>query len=146
MFGHLTYDARADVSGLHRRHHEHGLEALRHVPIHERHLKLVLEIADSAETADVERGADFFCEVDEQSLELRYFDAFVVGGSGANEIDALLSGEESLLGRIHSDRNHEVVDEFAAAIDQVLMPASDGVEAASIDGCGRHVTPRCGRR
>src|SRR5882724_9933034 len=45
MLGHFAHDARADVGRLHRRDHEDRLEALRHVAVHECHLKLVLEIA-----------------------------------------------------------------------------------------------------
>src|SRR6185436_11338423 len=70
----LAHDARADVGSLYRWHHEDRLEALRHVPVHQRHLELVLEIANRPQAADVELGADLPGEIDQETLELSDFD------------------------------------------------------------------------
>src|SRR6185503_16476936 len=54
----LADQARADVRGVERRHHEDGLEPGREMPVHERHLVLVLEVAHRAQPADQDAGAD----------------------------------------------------------------------------------------
>src|SRR5438045_2680234 len=89
MLSDFAHDARADVRGLDRRDHEHSLEILRHVPVHERHLKLVLEVADRAKAADVELGADLPCEIDQQTFELRHLYMLVAGGGGSYHLDSL---------------------------------------------------------
>src|SRR5215213_10191906 len=66
----LTDDARADIGSLDRRHHKYGFETRRKIAIHERHLELVLEIADGAETSNDQRCADLPREIDEQALKL----------------------------------------------------------------------------
>src|SRR5882762_4856242 len=82
MLRDFTDDARADVGRLHRRDHEDGLEVLGHMSVHQRHLELVLEVADGAKPANVEPGADFFREVDEEAFELSHLDVLVFGGGG----------------------------------------------------------------
>ncbi len=86
-------DAGADVGRLDRRHHEDRLEALRQVAIHQRHLELVLEIADRAQPADVERGADLLCEIHEQPLELGDLYTLLVGRGKTNELNSFVGSE-----------------------------------------------------
>src|SRR5258705_7378001 len=146
MLGDFPDDARADVGRLDRWHHEHGLEAFGHVSIHQRHLELVLEIADGAEPANVERGAHFFGKIDEQAFERSDFDAFLVRSRESYELDTLFNRKQRFFCRVDCDGDDEMIDELAAPPDQILMAPRDRVEAPSIDGRGYHVIPRCGRR
>ena len=146
MLGDFTHDTGADVGGFHRRNHEHRLEVLGHVPIHERHLELVFEVAHCAKSTDVELGADLPGEVDEQPLELRDLHVFVVGGGSPNELDPFFRREQRALRGIHGDSDNEMIDEFATSLDQVLVAARDRIEASSIDGRDRHVIPLHGRK
>src|SRR5687768_2178052 len=156
--GNFADDAGADVGSLHRRHHEDCLETRRQVAVHQRHLKLVLEIAHCAESSDDERRADLTREVDEQTLELSHLHATIARGCLSNQIDALVGREQRLLRAVVGDSDDEPVDELAAAADEVLVTTRDRIEASGIDGdrshsvlaaiegdCGRSVTADIGR-
>src|SRR6476659_5487148 len=130
----FAHDARADVGRFDRWHHENRLETLRQMSVHERHLELVLEIADRAQAADVERRSDLLGEIDQQSLELGDLDTLLVRRGKANQLDSFFGGKEGLFGRVHGDSNDEVIHELAASADQVLVSPGDGIEASSIDG------------
>src|SRR5215472_16883755 len=49
---HFLDQPRADERILRGRHHEHRLERVRELPVHQRHLHFVLEIGDCAQPAD----------------------------------------------------------------------------------------------
>src|SRR5258706_12604330 len=93
VLSYLAHDTRADVRGFDRRDHKHRLEILGHMPVHERHLEFILEVADRAKSTDVQLGADLLGEVYKQSLELCHLDEFVAGSGRANQIDTLFRGE-----------------------------------------------------
>src|SRR4051794_38186683 len=93
----LSDHARADVRRLYRRNHEYRLEVFRHVPVHEGHLELVLEITDCSQTANDQRRTYTPGEVDEQPLELGDLHALVVGCCLPNQIYPLVRGEERAL-------------------------------------------------
>src|SRR6202171_203113 len=96
----LPDDARADVGRLDRGHHEDRLEAFGQVAIHQRHLELVLEIADRTQTANVQRRPDFLVESDQEPFKLSYFDALLVGGGEPNELNSFVRGKQRFLGRV----------------------------------------------
>src|SRR5688500_1974525 len=81
---HLADEARADVRRIERRNHEDRLQPRGEVPVHERHLVLVLEIADGAKPADEQTRTDVAREVDEQTLELAYLDARILPDGGTD--------------------------------------------------------------
>jgi hypothetical protein len=47
---------------------------------------------------------------------------------------AFLDGEERLLIRVYEDADDYLVEEFAAALDDIQMTVGDGVERAGVDG------------
>src|SRR5438034_7593399 len=74
----FTHQARAQVGEVERRHEEHRLDARSEVPVHERHLKLVLEVAHRPQAPDDERRARRAGEVGEQAAERADLDTRVL--------------------------------------------------------------------
>ena len=68
-------------------------------------------------------------------LKLSHLDArLAVEQRRANELDALLDGEQRLLRRVGRDGDDEPVDELEAAVHEIFVSARDRIEAAGVDG------------
>ena len=133
----LPDDARAYVGRFNGWHHEYRFQTGRQIAIHQRHLELVLEVAHCAKPADDQRSADFPREVHEQSLKLPHLDAALVSNRALDQLDALVGREQRLLRAVVGNRDYELVDEFAAAMNQILMAPRDRIEASCVDRDGR---------
>ena len=92
--------------------------------VHERHLKLVLEVAHGAKAAHHHRGAHPPGEVGEQALERLERDAGLVAHRAPEHGQALLHGEERLLGDVDRDGHDDPVGEREAPADEVFVALS----------------------
>src|SRR3954471_18132550 len=101
--------------------------------VHERHLILVFEITHRAQPANEKLRADFASEVDEKPTELPHLDARVIVQRRSNQLDSFGDAEERLLRDVGGNRHHELVNELEAPQHEVFMPASNRVEAASVN-------------
>src|SRR5688500_1857295 len=72
--GNFTHETRAHEGEIDRGHHEERLERWMQVPVHERHLILVLEVAHRSQTTYGDRRIHAACEVNEEPLELADLD------------------------------------------------------------------------
>ena len=95
--GDLADEARADIRRVERGHHEHRLQTRRQMPIHQRHLVLVFEIAHGAQAANEKLRLGRAREVDEKAAELFHLDARFVIERGTNQLHTLADGEQRLL-------------------------------------------------
>src|SRR5947209_15345546 len=102
--------------------------------VHEGHLIFVFEITHGAQTANEKLRADLASEIDEEPTELPHLDARVIVQRRANQLDSFGDAEERLLRDVGGHRHHELVNELEAPQHEVFMPASDRVEAASVNG------------
>ncbi len=88
----------------------------REVAVHERHLILVLEVAHGAQAADEQIGA-LLARRSRRAGRSKLLTS--TRGSfadrGANELDALLDGEQRLLRRVGRDGDDQSIDELQAA-------------------------------
>jgi hypothetical protein len=132
--GDLPHEARADVRSVERRNHEGGLQPRRQMPVHERHLILVLEIAHRTEPANEERGVDRAREVNQQSVESAHLNALLVGNDGLDEPDALVDAEGRRLRGVPGNGDVQPVDEAEAPHHEVLVPPCDRVEGPGVNG------------
>src|SRR5215467_7331416 len=120
------HESRADVRVSFSGHHEDGFNARFESAVHQRHLKFVLVVGDGAYAAH-----DYICLLghrvfDEQSAERIDFDGAT---SFVDTLDdfvehllPLVDSEERSLIRIYEDADDYLVEEFAAALDDVEMP------------------------
>ena len=115
---------------LRRRHDEKRLQLLVQLVVERRHLELVLEVGDGAQSLHHGLGAHAAGEVDEQLVER--LDAHV--GQIARDLlhkgHSLLEGEERLFLRRDSHGNDDLVDKLGGTADNVEMSGGDGVEGA----------------
>src|SRR6266404_5198218 len=98
------------------------------MPIHQRHLKFVLEITHRAQSANDERRVDASREIHEQSLELPSVYTIVAARHLSDHFDSFVRGEQRLLRAVARNRNDKVVDELAAARDKIFVSARDWIE------------------
>src|SRR5438093_1459758 len=98
------------------------------MPVHQRHLEFVLEIADGAETADDERSTDLLREIDEKAVEFLYLNPFVVADVVADERHPLLEREQRTLGAVVGDGDDERVHKFVAAANEIFVAARERIE------------------
>src|SRR5947207_1259164 len=115
------------------------------MPIHERHLKFVLEVAHRAQSTNDERRVDASREIDEQSLELLRVYTIVAARHLPNHFDALVRCEQRLLRAVARNCHDELVDELAAARDEIFVAACDWIEASRVNRDCCHAIPRSDR-
>lgn len=142
----LFDEPRADVGVSLRRHHEDGLDARLKSAVHERHLQLVLVIGDGADAAH--DGVSLLLDgvlhqepleaIDRQAARARLDAAERV----AQNRLPLFDREQRLLLRVDDDGDDDLVEEVAAATDDVEVTVRDGIEGAGIDGTSHKVRRR----
>src|SRR5436190_22085563 len=103
------------------------------MPIHERHLKLILEVAHRAQSANDERRIHASREIDEQSLELLSVNTIVSASDLFYHFDTLVRGKERLLRAVARHCHDELVYELAAARDEIFVAARDWIEASRVN-------------
>jgi hypothetical protein len=103
------------------------------VPVHVRHLQLVLEVGDGAQPAQHDLCALLARVLDEQSLEVVDLDARVLPDDVADHRDALLDGEERRLLRVVQHGHDDAVERAQAALEDADVSVRDRVERAGID-------------
>src|SRR5215211_5205154 len=101
--------------------------------VHQRHLKLVLEIADGPEPSDDDRRTHLLCELRQQSIERLKGNAGVVAHRRAQHVQPLLHREEWLLANIYSYGDDEVIGQSEAPANQVFMALRQRIEGARVD-------------
>src|SRR5437764_12093358 len=139
--GDFLDEARGDVRVLLVRHEEHRLDGRPELPVHERHLELVLEVRDGADAAHDAVGALAGDQVDEEPVERD--DAQVrahaeVRRRLVDHLEALLHGEERLLRGIGHDGHDDLVEDREAALDDVHVAVVERIEHPGIDGALGH--------
>ena len=110
------------------------------------HLRLVVEVRAAANAAQdgvaSERGAG----VHDQPFDALHGDApggaaGELGDAVAQERQALVDGEERLLGRVVGDAHGDALEQERPASDQVEVSAGGRIEGAGEEGVGRHGLP-----
>src|SRR5262245_36084988 len=127
---HFLDQPRADKRVLLRRHHEHRLERRLEVTVHQRHLKLVLEVRDGPQTADDRAGPLVTRVVDEQPVEGVDLDVGVFAEHVANDLDPFLGREQRVLLSVHENRHDDALEEMHAAENDVHVPVGQRVEGS----------------
>jgi hypothetical protein len=103
------------------------------LPVHQRHLELVLEVAHRAESPHHHRRSDLLGELHQQSVERLEGDPRLVAHHGLEHREPLGDREQRLLGRIHRDRDDHPVGQREAPADQVLVALRRRIERARVD-------------
>lgn len=127
-------EARGDVGQFFAGHEEDGFEVGLEFAIHESELEFELEVGDGAEAADEGDGFLFAGEVDEEAVEGHDADVGEVAGDGADEVDALVEGEEALFVVFASDADNDFVEEAGGAFEDIEVAVGDGVKTSRVDG------------
>ena len=107
------------------------------MPVHEGHLVLVLEVADGAQAADQQTGADLASEVHEEAAEGANLDPLLSLDRSLNEREPLVDGEERLLGGVRRHGHDEPVHVLQAPAHEIFVAPRDGVEAPGVDSDSR---------
>lgn len=127
-------DARGDVGQFFARGEEDGFEVGLEFAIHEGELELEFEVGDGAQTADNGDGFLFAGKVDEEALEGHDADVGEMTGDGADEVDALVEGEETLFIVIAGDADNDFVEQAGGAFEDVEVSVGDGIKTSGVDG------------
>src|SRR5262245_39025697 len=125
---HFLNQTRAQIRVLLRRHHEHRLERRLQMPIHERHLELVLEIRYCAETANQRAGPPPAGVLDEQPVEGVHFDVRVLAEHLSNDLDALLGGKQRMFFGVDQHGDDDSLEQMRAAENDVDMTVRQRIE------------------
>src|SRR2546426_11258733 len=130
--GDFLDQARRDVRVLLVRHQEDGLDGAAELPVHQRHLKLVLEIGDGADPPHDAVGSLARDQIDQEAVEGDDAEVAELRRGLVDHLQPFLHGEERLLRRIGDDRDDELVEDLKAALDDVDVAVVHGVEHAWI--------------
>src|SRR2546421_7157473 len=147
--GDFLDEARGDVRVLLVRHEEHRLDGRPELPVHQRHLELVLEVRDGADTAHDAVGALARDQVDQEPVERDDAEVAEPGCRLVDHLEALLDREQRLLRGIRDDRDDQLVEDLEAALDDVDVAVVYGIEHARVDrtlGHGPQATLRLERK
>src|SRR5713101_8304359 len=103
--------------------------------IHQRLLKLGVEVRVSAQSLDQRRRPERAGELDRQALVARDLDAVSAFQRFLDQLDPLLDREEwlPLLG-VGGDRDYHAVEDAERAVHNVEVAVRERVEAAGVDG------------
>ena len=138
--GDLLDQAGREVPDLRRGRHEEGLDAGQ-LAVHLGHLELVLEVADRAQALDDHRDVVRPAVVDEQALEAVDDDVGQVGDRLAEQVHALVDGEEAGLAGVDQHRDDQLVVEAGGPVDDVDVTVGDRVEGSGADGTPHEERP-----
>ena len=134
--GDLSYEGGGEVRGVFGGREEDGLEAGDKVSVGARHLRLVVEVACGADSAQDAGRAELFGGVDEEPVEGCDFDAFDASHGLRSELDALFEGEHRVPGRVTTDRHRDLPKEGRPPRREVEVAVREGVEAPGKEGVG----------
>ena len=129
-FAHQRGGQVGEVEG---RGQEHGLDIGRQLPVHQRHLVLVFEVAHVAQAANDESRADLAREVHQQPLERLHLEARIAAQAFPGEGDALLQGEQGCLPARRRHPDDDPVRKRQSTLDEVLVAARDRIKGPRID-------------
>src|SRR6266699_5339923 len=103
--------------------------------IHQRLLKLGVEVRISAQALDQRRRPARAGELNRQSGEARDLDSVSAFQRFLDQLDPLLDREQRLpLFGVGGDRNDDTVEDAERAVDDVEVAIGEGVKAARVDG------------
>ena len=106
--------------------------------VHLRHLQLVVEVGDGAQTLDDRVGAVLTGEVDEETLEELDADVGEVRGALLQHLLALFEREQRLrLLRVADHRDDDLVEVARRALDDVEVAEGHRIERTRAES-GRH--------
>ena len=131
---HFLDQAGADVGVLLRRHHENRFDLTIQPPVHQRHLKLELEVGHRAQAAHDHLGAAALDVVDQQAVEGVDFDVREVLEHLARDLDPLVHAEERRLLGVHQNRDDDAVERRAPRVMMSTCPLVSGSKDPGIDG------------
>src|SRR5262245_12852259 len=140
--GHFLDEARGDVRVPLVGHHEHRLHRLAELPVHQRHLELVLEVRDGTQPAHDAIRLLALDEVDSEAVERGDAHAVHARRALVDELEALLDREQRRLGRVGDDGDDELVEDAEAPLDEVQVSVVHRIEHPGIHGALAHEVPR----
>ena len=114
--------------------------------IHERHLKLVLEVRHGSYAPDDGARPPAPRVVHEQAVETVHLDVRVLAEHLANDPDALIGGEQRLLVLVDQHRDDDALEQMGAAQDDVHVTVGQRIERSrkhreAAGGRSSHGTP-----
>ena len=127
------HDAGAEIGVFLRRHEEDRLDLRLEFAVHQRHLKLELEVRNRAQPADDGRRALLARELDKQAVETGDADVFKPSDRARNQRRALGSGKKAAFLVIDGHGDDDLVEKLGCASDDVEVAIGHGVKAAGID-------------
>ena len=138
--GDLLDQARGEVPDLRGGRDEQRLD-VGQLAVHLGHLQLVLEVADRAQALHDHRDVVRAAVVDQQALEAVDGDVGQVGDGVAQQLHALVDGEEPGLAGVHQHGDDELVVEAGGPVDDVDVTVGDRVEGSGADGTPHEKRP-----
>src|SRR3989454_5379779 len=136
--GDFLDQARRDVRVLLVRHQEHRLDRAPELPVHQRHLELVLEIGDGADPPHDAVGPFACHQVDQKPVERDDAKVAQLRGGLVDHLESFFHREERLLRGIGDHRDDELVEDLEAALDDVDVAVVDRIEHTGIDSALGH--------
>ena len=119
-------------------HHEHCFDPRTQPLVHERHLKLELEVGHRAQAADDHLGAPPLQVLDEQTVEGIDLDIRLIPEHVPKNFQPLVHGEQGLFFSVHQNRDRDAIEQPRAARDDVDMPVGRRIERSRIHREGGH--------
>ena len=136
VVGCLPHDGGGKVAPLDGRCQEDRFDAGRHGEVGVGQLDLVFKVGDRAQTAHHDGGVFLLGEADSQTVEGIHFYVGDVLAAFPQHGNALLDRKQGLFGTVDQHRNDDLVEHTAGALDNIQMPAGDGIKTAGIHGNG----------
>src|SRR5207247_9955533 len=116
------------------RHQKHRVDVRCELSIHQRLLKLCVEVRIRAQALDQRRRPARAGELNRQALEARDLDSVPAFQRFLDQLDPLLDSEQMLpLFGVGSDRDDNTVEDAERAVDDVEVAVGERVEAARVD-------------
>src|SRR5262249_53895171 len=115
-------------------HHEDRFQLRLQLAVHQRHLQLVLVVADGAYAAQHRFGFLLHGVVHQQAFEGVDAHVLVALDHLFEHLPAFDDGEQRVLLNVAQNGHDELVKDLAATLDQVEMPVGERVKRARING------------
>ena len=119
-------------------HHKKGFDIGIQFAVHQGHLEFVFEIGYGPEPPDDHIGILVLGEIDQQSLEIRYFHPFFMVENLTDHLDAIFDGEKRGFFRIRQDSDNDSIEYLQCPVNDVHVSVCDGIEGTGIYGLFIH--------
>src|SRR5713226_9536130 len=131
----LFDQSRSRVEVRRTRHQKNRLDLWLHAPVHQRHLKFVVEVRDRAQTTDDDVRLFLLNIIDEQAVKTIIQHAVAdVGKFLAEHVDPFLRTEqETIFLWVVDDRDDDFIDDLQTTANNVDVPVGRWVERPRIN-------------